>query len=562
MKETLKMKRTLMRITAVVCAFLMAFSLVSFARADEAVRLVIWSYSDEFKNMLKNYYIVDHPDVDLYFEVYSSDVYVEKLDAVLTSSATAAGAPDLFVLDDAFAKRFINSDVTGNLEDLGITEDDTRNVYPMILETGKSTKTQEQKALSWQANPTVIIYRPGPMDEYLDAKSPEEFEVKIQDLDSFLDSANCIADKSGGSKQLVAGIDDLMVFRYSDEGSLLNGDSLSVSSEMVEFTEVLKGVKDSGSKEASWSEEWFDGMKGKRVLAYILPLWGLKNTMIPNCVENWDYENPDSEENIRNAKENGTYGDWRVAVCRPIRGNWGGSYIATNRAKVDQAGDRKKEAIRELISYMTLDEGFLLHYAEESGVFVSNMNVNQFMAADDTNEMDFLGGQNPYGALDETARELHRTKQSEYDDELQETWKSEVITPYLQDRKDLATAMADFTTAVLEAHPGWTLDTAEPIDLNALEKLILPEDTAEIQAGAFAGTDAEMIVVPDGITVIGSRAFADCPRLKCLSLPEGEITIADDILEGCSNVKILCLPDSPAEAWANAHGFGILVANE
>ena len=63
----------------------------------------------------------------------------------------------------------------------------------------------------------------------------------------------------------------------------------------------------------------------------------------------------------------------------------------------------------------------------------------------------------------------------------------------------------------------------------------------KIEAEAFAGVTAKVIVVPEGVTEIGSRAFADCPNLRqiiFLGDPEN-IDIADDYLQGYGEVKIV-----------------------
>ena len=59
----------------------------------------------------------------------------------------------------------------------------------------------------------------------------------------------------------------------------------------------------------------------------------------------------------------------------------------------------------------------------------------------------------------------------------------------------------------------------------------LPEDLMELEAEALRGIDTQVIIVPPGCVRIGSCAFADCPNLQYVLLPEGG-TLAADALSG------------------------------
>ena len=72
----------------------------------------------------------------------------------------------------------------------------------------------------------------------------------------------------------------------------------------------------------------------------------------------------------------------------------------------------------------------------------------------------------------------------------------------------------------------------------AENRLILPESLTAIEEGAFAGTDCEYVIVPDGCTAIKSHAFADCENLCYISLPAGGIDLAEDAFEGSPDVII------------------------
>ena len=88
-------------------------------------------------------------------------------------------------------------------------------------------------------------------------------------------------------------------------------------------------------------------------------------------------------------------------------------------------------------------------------------------------------------------------------------------------------------------------------------KLILPTGLKTIEPGAFTGVAAMKIVVPASVTSIKSKAFSGCVNLAYLELPGGSISIADDILQGCGNVTIICPAGSAAEKWAKKNALTV-----
>ena len=66
----------------------------------------------------------------------------------------------------------------------------------------------------------------------------------------------------------------------------------------------------------------------------------------------------------------------------------------------------------------------------------------------------------------------------------------------------------------------------------------LPAMLEEIDEEAFMGMAAEGIIIPDGCTTIGPRAFATCPNLIYVKIPASVTSIADDAFEGSDQVRI------------------------
>lgn len=87
--------------------------------------------------------------------------------------------------------------------------------------------------------------------------------------------------------------------------------------------------------------------------------------------------------------------------------------------------------------------------------------------------------------------------------------------------------------------------------------LVLPGNLTTIQAEAFAGIGAELVIVPASVNVIESRAFADCRNLQVLVFEDSPYSIAADILSGCSGVTVRTMRGTAAERWARINGFAV-----
>ena len=98
----------------------------------------------------------------------------------------------------------------------------------------------------------------------------------------------------------------------------------------------------------------------------------------------------------------------------------------------------------------------------------------------------------------------------------------EVISPYVYQAGNrwyaqfVLTSFSDF--ALTQPRP-------DEADLTRLE---LPADLKEIEDRAFAGITANVVVVPEGCTRIGSLAFDNCSGLYEIRIPKSVTSIADD----------------------------------
>lgn len=77
----------------------------------------------------------------------------------------------------------------------------------------------------------------------------------------------------------------------------------------------------------------------------------------------------------------------------------------------------------------------------------------------------------------------------------------------------------------------------------------------EIPANAFAGSEFETVVIPEGITAIGNRAFDNCSALKVIKLPESLRMIGRGCFSGCSRLPMILIPEKVESIGARAFEY-------
>ena len=78
-----------------------------------------------------------------------------------------------------------------------------------------------------------------------------------------------------------------------------------------------------------------------------------------------------------------------------------------------------------------------------------------------------------------------------------------------------------------------------------------------VEAEAFAGAKMTVVYIPDGVTTLGSKAFANCTNLTQIRIPASVTIIPADLLYDInkSQLTIFGAPDSAAETFANGAGI-------
>ena len=447
---------------ALVLAVMMLIAVMPSAMAEEKITLNVWSFTNEFQGMIEKYFAPSHPDIDFTFTLYPTDggEYTSHVDTLFAADATAEDAPDIFTLEAAFVKKYVTSDWTADLKDVGFTDEDFATCIPAMLQIGQNP-AGVQKGLAWQSTPGALMYRADLAEKYLGITTPEDFQAKVADWDAFLETAEELNEASEGAvKMFCADGDVFRPYLYNRESGWVVDNALVIDDQLYDFLDMMKTCEEEDlyAKGQAWTETWFAGMNGTTdILCYFLPTWGLHYTLKPNCAPGADGSMSDEELQKISDENGGTYGKWRM-VAGPVGYSWGGTWVGANAAKVAAADDAKKAAIKEVIRFFTLDEDFLYTYAKDSGDFVSNNTVVDKIIAEGGTPNPFLGGQDHYAMFAEAAALANASTMTEYDEDMETLFRDNVTLPYIKGEVELDDAIANFKAAVSARFDGLTVE--------------------------------------------------------------------------------------------------------
>jgi len=404
--------------------FTMVLLLTASILPAQSGRLTVWSFTDELDYIINNYFKHDRPNIQINYSMTPTEQFPSRLDSVL---ASGRGTPDVFALESAFVRKYVES---GHLLDLtDIYEANKSKLIPYTVEVG--TYNGRVYALSWQACPGAFFYRRSLARQYLGTDDPARVQAYFSDLNKFMETARLIKEKSNSSCVVISSRGDLYnPFIYARSQPWVVNNKLVIDPAIERYMDISKEIYDNGldGRVGQWSEGWFAGMSGElrnnrgqrlQVFGYFLPTWGLHYVLKLNA--------PD------------TSGDWAM-IQGPIPYRWGGTWLAAWKDTSNPA------AARELIRYITTDENFQERYALDTGDMISNTTVinkikNSFREP-------FLGGQNHYAVFAEMAQNVNgRTIQAT--DDIIFSLFNEALDSYVNGYMTKQQALQDFRNNVL-----------------------------------------------------------------------------------------------------------------
>ncbi len=412
--------------------------------ADEGTVLNIQCWNEEFKSRLIAHYPgyeeVDGTtgkigDVTVKWTITPSDdnAYQNNLDEMLLKQADAAADDkvDLFLIEADYALKYVNSEYTMNVADLGITEDELADQYQYT----KDVVTDDNGALkgvSWQGCPGVLIYNREAAKEVLGSDEPADVQAAVADWDTFLATAEKM--QAAGYKMTSTVNDAYRVFSNNVTSKWVEDGKINIDENIVKWAEMSKKMVDAGETGTAelWSDDWSKGFypEGK-VFCYFGPAWFVDFSMAA-----------DTEGSIANQ------GGWG-ATEGPQGFYWGGTWICA------ATGTDNGSLVADIIRQMTCNVDIMTDIVKDDNDFVNNKPAMTEMAADTSYQSAVLGGQNPLAMYCAGAENIDLSNTSPYDQGCNEEFQN-AMKNYFDGNMSYDEAIESFQKAVVVKYPELT----------------------------------------------------------------------------------------------------------
>lgn len=413
--------------------------------AEEGKVLNIRCWNEEFKSRLTDHYPgyeeVDAThgkigDVDVVWNITPSDdnAYQNALDAALLEQASAADDDkvDLFLVEADYALKYVDTDYTMSVTDLGLTDAELANQYQYTKDI-VTDSNGVLKGVSWQGCPAILFYNREAAKEILGSDDAETVQAAVKDWDTFTATA---ADVKAKGYNMTATVND--TYRvYSNnvstpwvvDGKIVVDDNLKA---WVDNSKVMVDAKETTTEEL-WSDAWSAGFypEGK-VFCYFGPAW-----LINFCMA------ADVDGSIANQ------GGWGATVG-PQGFYWGGTWIC------GAAGTDNASLVADIMRQMTCNEDLMIDIVKADDDFVNNQPAMEKMASDASYQSKVLGGINPLGLYAEGATKIDLSNISAYDQGCNEEFQNAMKNYFDGNAKTYEEALDMFYKAVEEKYPELT----------------------------------------------------------------------------------------------------------
>ena len=411
---------------------------------DDGKVLNIYCWNEEFKSRITAHYPdyqeVDAThgkigDVDVTWNITPSDdnAYQNNLDAALLNQqdAPADEKIDIFLVEADNALKYVDTNYTVPVKDLGITDDDLSKQYQYT----KDIVTDSQgvlKGVSWQGCPGVLFYNRDAAKKVLGTDDPDEVQKYVNDWDTFNQTAEKM--KDAGYKMISSVNDTYRVYSNNAASKWVEDGKVQVDDNIMKWVDDSKKLVD--AKEAGtfdmWSDDWSKGFyPNGKVFCYFGPAWLVNFSMAA-----------DTEGSI------GYNGGWGAAQG-PQGFFWGGTWICAAQ-DTDNAS-----LVKDIMLKMTTDDTIMKDIVKDDDDFVNNKVVMDEMAEDDTYSSKILGGQNPLSMYCAGVEILDLSNISAYDQGCNEEFQK-AMKNYFEGKATKEEALELFYKGVTEKYPELT----------------------------------------------------------------------------------------------------------
>jgi hypothetical protein len=389
--------------------------------ADEDDEVVVYGFNEEVKGLIESY-----SDISVRYEQQTSDTIQQVLDNVL---ASGEDAPDLFACDADYARKYMNSNNTLPINDLGIAYSELTEMYNYTLQFA-TDDDNIIKGLAWQACPCGVFYNRTVAQNTLGVSEPDEVAPFFESWDAFLETARTVAETDGCA--IISSTGDIFrsILNSRSQGWIVDGE-VYIDPIMEDYFDLAKTLHDEGltHETSQWGDAWVADMSNETVLSYWGPMWLARFSMALDPSAN-DVPNP-------------TSGDWGI-VAAPGDFYWGGTWLMASKYC------NSKASVAQIMRDICIDTANLETMAQ-NGEFVNNISIMTEIGNDDSFALEWLGGQNPIPVLLDAATQIDNSIITENDQAINDAL-DVVVQSYINgDIASVADAEDAFVAAVQDA---------------------------------------------------------------------------------------------------------------
>lgn len=419
--------------------------------SDEGKVLNIYCWNEEFKSRLEDHYpgytIVDGTtgtigDVTVKWNITPNDdnAYQNNLDATLLKQADAAADDkiDLFLVEADYALKYVDTDYTMAVKDLGITDADLADQYQYTKDI-VTDSNGVLKGVSWQGCPGVLFYNREAAKEVLGSDDPADVQEYVKDWDTFNDTAAKL--KDAGYKITSSANDSYRVYSNNVSSKWVTDGKITIDDNIMKWVDDSKELVDAGETSTAelWSDDWKKGFyPDGKVFCYFGPAWLVNFSMAA-----------EDEGSIANL------GGWG-ATQGPQGFFWGGTWICAAQ------GTDNANLVKDIMLKMTTDDDIMKDIVVDDDDFVNNSTVMNGLADGSIKVKDdkeytskILGGQNPLPMYCAGVETLDLSNLSSYDQGCNEEFQN-AMKNYFEGKASKEDALDLFYKAVTEKYPELT----------------------------------------------------------------------------------------------------------
>ncbi len=416
----------------------------NWTATDDGKTLNIYCWNEEFKSRLTDHYPgyteVDAThgtigDVNVVWNITPSDdnAYQNNLDETLLGQMDAAADDkiDLFLVEADYALKYVDTEYTIPVSELGLTDADVADQYQYTKDV-VTDSNGALKGVSWQGCPGVLIYNRAAATEVLGADDAETVQAAVKDWDTF--KATAATMKDAGYLMTATANDAFRVFSNNVTSKWVENGAINIDANIKAWVDMSKEMVDAGETGTAdlWGDDWSKRFypEGK-VFCYFGPAW-----LINFCMAADD------------ASSIAAQGGWG-ATEGPQGFFWGGTWICGCN------GTDNKSLVCDIMKQLTCNADIMTEIVKADDDFVNNKPAMDAMAVDTTYSSAVYGGINPLPMYCAGVEKIDLSNLSNYDQGCNESFQA-AMKEYFEGNATYEEALDLFYTSVTEKYPELT----------------------------------------------------------------------------------------------------------